>query len=75
MNSNPGLRSLILGSLIREKMRDSGKVNKHNQLPRLLVSSTREFQLLTVLSAASFLCENLSLASFPQKMELSRIFP
>jgi hypothetical protein len=56
-------------------MRDSGKVNNCNQLPRRLTSSTREYQLLQVSSAASFLCENWSLAYFPQNLVTLASFP
>jgi hypothetical protein len=56
-------------------MRDSRNVNKSNQLPRRLTSSTREFQLLQVSSAASFLCENWSLAYFPQNLVTLASFP
>ena len=55
----------ILWSWLREKMRDSGKDNKYNQLPRHLASSTREFQFLPV----------SSVVSFSVRIWVSRIFP
>jgi hypothetical protein len=54
-------------------MRDSGKVNNSNQLPRCLASSTRECQLLPVSSVVSFSVRTWVSRIFPRNWN-SRIF-